>query len=194
MTNWVCSTSRRCRWNTEGELSSSDAFVRTAKPPWVWDHLDRRERQFITPHCGKDKPHLMKQPGQSCIKSHRTVSCSAICTPPLSPQWVSGTADATQLVEEWVHFRWWPGLLVRSIVTSDEWYRCCEIWHISGLHHHVQKHSWQQINSHRLDNKSPHCMCSHCRDLWLVSAVFHHPCFRYAPSNRDESNLGLRFC
>lgn len=28
-------------------------------------------------HCsGKDKPHLMKQPGQSCIKSHRTVSCT----------------------------------------------------------------------------------------------------------------------
>lgn len=133
-----------CRWNTEGELSSSDwflvdAFARTAKPPSsVWDHLDRRERQFITPHHGKDKPHLMKQPGQSCIKSHRTVSCSAICTPPLSPQWVSGTADAARLVEEWVHFRWRPGLLWWSIVTSDEWYRCCEIWHISGLHHHVR--------------------------------------------------------
>lgn len=100
-------------------------------PPSVWDHLDRRERQFITPHCGKDKPHLMKQPGQSCIKSHRTVSCSAICTPPLSPQWVSGTADTAQLVKEQVHHCWQPGLLFRNTVTSDEWYHCCEIWQIS---------------------------------------------------------------
>lgn len=64
----------------------------------VCGHLDRRERQFITPQHGKDKPHLMKQPEQSCIKSHRTVSCSAICTLPSSQQWVSGTADASDTV------------------------------------------------------------------------------------------------
>lgn len=79
-------------------------------PSSLWDHLDRRERQFITPQRGKDKPHLMKQPRQSCIKSHR--NSKLLSNLPSSPQWVSGTADDAQLVKRQVHWCRQPGLLL----------------------------------------------------------------------------------
>ena len=55
---------------------AADYSVDSQPPSLLWGHLDLREKQFITLQHGKDKPHLMKQPGQSCIKSHRTVSCT----------------------------------------------------------------------------------------------------------------------
>lgn len=80
----VLQESRRCRWST-GELSSSGLCAGCL-------HLGGGERRFITPQRGADKPHLMKQAGQSCIKSCRAVSCCAIRAPPSSPavgQWHS---------------------------------------------------------------------------------------------------------
>lgn len=89
-------TNTACTCNAGGELNTSVRLLagvcvcvcvraRPKLPSPVRDHLDRGEGQFITPQPGRDKPHLMKQPGQGRIKSHRAVSCSAICTLPSSP-------------------------------------------------------------------------------------------------------------
>lgn len=85
---------------SDSSQASVCVCARPKLPSPVRDHLDRGEGQFITQQPGRDKPHLMKQPGQGRIKSHRAVSCSAICTLPSSPQWVSGTADQTQPLEK----------------------------------------------------------------------------------------------
>lgn len=168
----------------------------------VWGHLDRRERQFITLQRGKDKPHLMKQPRQSCIKSHRTVSCSCNLHAALIPavgQWHSrhrtvGQAASSQL-----------------LAARAPFVKYCH-GYINGITAHASvRFSKQHVSTG--NNGGGYVptdwtinlliACSLCRgvqpfarDLWLVLSTFYHPCSHCAPppSNKDEGNVGLWLC